>query len=392
MTNREATRIRVARVITRLNIGGPAAQAMLLTRWLDPRRYESLLICGTAAPREGDMRQLRPEPVSATVIPALSRRISPVSDARALVELVRLFRRHRPHIVHTHLAKAGALGRVAARLAGVPIVLHTFHGNVFRGYFDVLRTRAFIAIERVLGRLSTRVISISPRQRQELLELGIVPADRIVEIPLGLDLAPFLDSPRGRLREELGVGRATPLVGIVARLVPIKGVDMFLDAAAHIARRRSDVVFVVVGDGELREHLEARAAQLGIRDRLRLLGWRSDLPVIYGDLDVVVLTSRNEGTPVSLIEALAAGRPVVATDVGGVPDLLGRAGERGVLIDPDDSRGAADAVLALLSDLAAGEEIGQRGRLFVYPEFDIATLVRRIDRLYADLCSSRRLS
>lgn len=383
-------RLRVLRVITRLNIGGPALQAILLTERLDPSRFDTMLVTGEPGPAEGDMLNLRPTALRPVLRRGLRREISPLADARALVDLVRIVRSFRPHIVHTHMAKAGLLGRTAARLGGAPIVVHTFHGNVLRGYFDSPRIRVFLALERALGRLSTRIVAISPRQKEEIRRLDIAREPRLVEIPLGVDLAPFLDSPRGELRRELGIRNDEPLVGIVGRLVPIKAIDVFIEAMALIGRSNSQARFVIVGDGELRLPLESLARARGLDGRLRFLGWRGDLRRVYGDLDVVVLTSDNEGTPVSVLEALAAGRPVVATAVGGVPDVIG-ANERGVLVPPRDPHSVARAVADLLARPAEAARLGHAGRSYVYPVYDIGTLVDRMERLYTDLARERGL-
>jgi len=381
-------RIRVARIITRLNVGGPAIQALLLTQRLDQSRYETMLVCGRPGPYEGDMLQLRGgSGVTPVVIPQLGRGISPLDDIRAFAALVRILRTFRPHIVHTHLAKAGVIGRLAARLVGTPVVVHTFHGNVLRGYFGGTKSGVFRLIERVLALASTRIIAISPRVALELRDLGISAAPRLIEVPLGLDLEPFLDPSRGLLRAELGLAATTPLVGLVARLVPIKDVRLFLDAARIVATARPATRFVIVGDGELRDELVAHARDLGLGGAVRFLGWRADLPAIYADLDVVALTSRNEGTPVSIIEALASARAVVATAVGGVPDLIDRPG-RGLVIPPGDAAGLATAIVGLLDDPERRASLGAAGRDAVFPEYDASTLVRRIDALYRGLAGS----
>lgn len=375
-------RIRVARVITRLNVGGPSLQAMLLTTRLDPRRFETLLVCGRPGEREGDMLALRPEPgVAPIVIPQLGRELSPLDDLRTLIRLIRIFRTFRPHVVHTHLAKAGVLGRLAARLSGVPVVVHTFHGNVLRGYFGAGRSRMFTAIERTLARLTTCVVAISPEQRAQLEQLGIARPGRVIEVPLGLDLRPFLEGATGTLRPELGLRPGVRLVGIVARLVPIKRLDVFLDAAALVASHRPDVAFVVLGDGPLRAELEERARTHALP--VRFLGWRADLPSAYADLDVVVLASDNEGTPVSIIEALAAARAVVATDVGGVRDVVGGPAA-GRIVPRRDPAALASAIEELLDDPALRDRLGSAGRDRVFPAYDISTLVTRLSALYEE--------
>lgn len=375
-------------MITRLNVGGPAIQAILLTERLDPTRYECLLVTGAADDREGDMLALRHSgAVQPIVIPRLGRRIAPLGDVVAFFQLVALLRRFRPDIVHTHLAKAGLLGRIAGRIAGARVVVHTFHGNVLRGYFGVGTSALLRMIERLLGRISTRIVAISPEQVDELVRLGIVPPARIALVPLGLDLAPFLEAETGRLRAELAAGDA-PLVGIVARLVPIKAVDLFLEAAARVRAARQDARFVVLGDGPDRERLQERAARGDLVGSVRFLGWRADLPSVYADLDVVVLTSRNEGTPVSLIEALAAGRACVATNVGGVRDLLGD-DERGIVVPAGNSEAIGRAILHLLNAPDERRTLGERGRSFVHPAYDTSTLIDRVDTLYRELLDAR---
>ncbi len=383
-------RIRILRVIARLNVGGPALHATLLTERLDAARYDSLLVTGTEYPREGNYLTLRGRPLERLVVlPTLGREIRGWQDATALVELTRLIRRVRPHIVHTHTAKAGTLGRLAARLAGVPVVVHTYHGHVFEGYFSPLKTRLFLSIERWLAGWTDRLITVSEAVRQDLLRLGIGNPERLRVVPLGLDLEPFLqcETRRGQLRAELGVSDA-PLVGIIARLVPIKRHEDFLAAAAARASRLPNCRFLVVGDGELRVGLEDRARALGLDGRIHFLGWRGDLPRIYADLDLVVLTSANEGLPVSLIEAMAAARAVVATRVGGVPDLV-EDGVTGLLVPPKDPVALAEAMVALLSDPDRRQAMGDAGRKRVYPAYSAERLLLDMDRLYTELLAAR---
>jgi glycosyltransferase involved in cell wall biosynthesis len=388
-----SARVRVLRVIARLNVGGPALHATLLTERLDPERYDSLLVAGAEGPAEGNYLALHHRRLERLVhLPALGREISGPRDASALVALIMLIRRERPLIVHTHTAKAGTLGRLAAWLAGVPVVVHTYHGHVFRGYFSPAKTRLFVAVERWLARRTDRLLSVSPQVRRELLELGIGTPERSAVVPLGLDLDPFVAAgaaPAGGVRRALGIEPAAPVVAIVARLVPIKAHEVFFEAAARVSSRRPDARFLVVGDGERRAELEALVARLALGPAVRFLGWRGDLPAIYRDVDVVALTSRNEGSPVSLIEAMAAGRPVVATRAGGVPDLV-EDGVSGYLVAPDRPDAVAEALLALLADPGRRDALGAAGRSRVYPAFAADRLVRDIDALYAALLEQKR--
>ena len=378
-------KIKVIRVIARLNVGGPAIHTVLLTKRLDPQRFQTLLVTGTEAPDEGSMRDwAAAQGVIPLIIPELRREINLLADLKVLFKLYRLFRHERPDIVHTHTAKAGFVGRVAAWLAGVPVIVHTFHGHIFHSYFSPAKTRLFIFIEWLLARLSDRIITVSPLQRQEIIGFGIASPEKAVIIPLGFDLQPFLacDNLRGRLRAELSLPDEIKLVGIVARLTGIKNHRLFLETAALIQKRNHKVHFVIVGDGELRTKLEQQAIDLGLGPIVHFLGWRQDLPAIYADLDLVVLTSRNEGTPVSLIEAQAAACPVIATAVGGVPDIIVD-GQTGYLVPPDDAQVLAEVVSKALE--GNSREMGQAGRQAVSERFAVRRLVRDIETLYREL-------
>lgn len=386
-----ASRIRVARVIARLNIGGPAQHVIHLTARLPRDRFESVLLAGREAASEGSMHDLAARSgVRPIAVPGLGRRLSPVDDLRSLIFLVRFFRRFRPHIVHTHTAKAGAIGRLAARLTRVPLVVHTYHGHVFHGYFSRPMTAGFLAIERTLARSTSRLLTVSDSVKRELERYRIGAPGQVAVLPLGLDLGRFLDaeSHAGALRRELGVDDRRPLIGIVARLVPIKRHEDFIAAAARVAARIPEALCLVVGDGERRAELEALVRRHGLEERVRFLGWRRDLDRLYADLDVVVLTSANEGSPVSLIEAMAAGRAVVATAVGGVPDLVEH-GVSGLLGPPGDPASTAEAIVTLLGDPERRRAMGEAGRKRVRDAYGVDRLLSDMERLYAELLSGR---
>ncbi len=379
--------IRVCRIIGRLNIGGPAIHAILLTKGLRARGYETVLVAGREGEREGSLRDLAAEKgVEPLFLPELGREVRPGGDLVAFFRLLRLFRQQQPDIVHTHTAKAGALGRVAAKLAGIPIIIHTFHGHTFRGYFSRGATRFFLTIERRLASATTKVLAVSEGQRQDLLRLRIGSPETVGVMPLGLELDNLLRSHlrRGEVRRRLGASHEVPLVGIIARLVPIKDLDTFLEAASDLRRSRPDVRFLIVGDGELRPLLEQRARALGLDGSAHFLGWQRDLEPIYADLDLLVLSSLNEGTPVSLIEGMAAGLPVVATEVGGVPDLVEN-GKTGLLVPPKDPGALSAAMDTLLGDADRRREMGRLGREAVYPKYSDVALMDRMDRLYSSL-------
>ena len=378
--------VRVLRIFSRLNVGGPSVHVILLTAGLKDRGYETQLVIGQESPREGNLFDLAARKgVACVAMPGLGREVRPWRDLRALLGLYRMMRTFRPHIVHTHTAKAGMLGRLAARVAGVPVVVHTFHGHVLRGYFGPLTTAFYRAMERGLGASSDVLVAVSDAVKRDLVGLGVAPDAKIRVIPLGLDLEPLAGAlPRGSLRGEAGVPGDAPLIGIVGRLAPIKDLGTFLRAAAAVRAAVPAARFAVVGAGEERGPLEAERARLGLEGCVFFHGWRRDMAAVYGDLDVVVNCSRNEGTPVALIEALAAGRPVVATRVGGTPDLLGD-GRRGVLVPPGD---AAALAAGIVDALRGSEPLLARvreGQAYVLAQHSARRLIDDVDALYQEL-------
>jgi glycosyltransferase involved in cell wall biosynthesis len=383
--------LRVLRVFSRLNIGGPSLHVILLSAGLRPLGYETRLVVGKESPREGNMLALAAEKnVTCEAMAGLGREIAPLSDLRALAGLFRLVRAWRPAIVHTHTAKAGLLGRLAARAAGVPTVVHTYHGHVLRGYFSPATTTFFRALETRLARATDALVAVSESVKQDLVSLGVAPPHQIRVVPLGLELAHLAaELPRGSLRREAGIPADAPLVGMVGRLVPIKDVPTFLRAARIVGETKPEARFALVGDGEERPALESLCRELGLDGKVAFFGWRRDLAAVYGDLDVVVNASRNEGTPVALIEALAASRPVVATRVGGTPDLLGD-GERGRLVPPGEPDALARAVLETFGESEAARRRAQAGREHVLARHSSDRLVRDVDALYRELRAAKK--
>ena len=384
--------VRVARVIARLNIGGPAQHAILLTAGLDRARFATTLITGVVGHAEGDFTEAaRARGVDPIVIPELSRSIRPARDLAALVKLVSLFRRLRPDIVHTHTAKAGTLGRLAARFARVPVTIHTFHGHVLEGYFSRPVTRAFLEVERRLARTTDRLVTVSPRLKAQLLAMGIGRPEQVDVVPLGLDLERFRRARPASLalRPSLGLTGDMPLLGIVGRLVPIKDHATLFQALARLHDEGPAVHLVVIGDGEERARLEELAGRLGLGSRIHFLGWRVDLETILKELDVVICASRNEGTPVALIEAMAAGIPVLSTDVGGVADLVAHE-ETGWLVPSGDPDAMASGIRRLLSDRILGARLAAAGQVAALDRHDVARLISRVEVLYADVLAKKQ--
>ena len=388
-------KVRVLRIITRLNIGGPSIQAIALSERLAARGFDTQLLHGRLGAGEGDMRYLLSTDDVARQLTALRREIAPLHDAIALVQVLDTLRDFRPHIVHSHMAKAGTIGRVAAwiynRTAGrdEPVrVVHTYHGHVLEGYFSPARTRTFLGVERLLARATDRLVAISPRIEQELIaDYSIGRPDQYRVIPLGFDLQRMTaigDAERRAARVALAITPDAHVIFTAGRLTAIKRHDLFLDTARLVADRDAHAVFLVAGDGELRTALEQQARAGGIADRVRFLGWRRDLDVLYAASDVFLLTSRNEGTPVALIESLAAAVPGVSTDVGGVRDVIDS--DRVGLVAPfGDARGLADHVIALLSDPDRRRRMGEAGRQVVAARYGLDRLTDEVERLYREL-------
>jgi glycosyltransferase involved in cell wall biosynthesis len=423
--------MKVLRIIARLNVGGPARHVAWLEAGLRRHGVESLLVSGVVPPGEDDMSYFAESlGVRPHVIPEMSREVSP-KDALTVWKLYRLFVRERPDLVHTHTAKAGTVGRAAgllyryltpSALWGRPRAcrfVHTYHGHIFHSYYGRWKTRLFLAVEQALARLATdRIVVISPQQLEEINgRFGVGRREQFEVIPLGLDTRAFDDWPARRhvLRREWGAAEADVVVGIVGRLTEVKNHRLFLEAAALFKRRRAfgaesggpgrdgagRVRFVVVGDGHLRAELEGHARALGLADDVKFAGLRDDPENFYPALDVAALTSRNEGTPLTLIEAMANARACVATAVGGVVDLLGgvAAGElrrphpwqvceRGIQVRPGDPEAFADALAHVVSDAALRRALGARGREYVERHYSVERLVADVRRLYGRLAGA----
>ncbi len=398
---------RVVRIIDRLNVGGPAKHVVWLTAGLAPRTHRTVLVTGHIAPGEGDMGWFADRHgVEPVVVPGMSRAIAP-RDAVVALRILRLLLHHRPRIVHTHKAKAGTVGRVATlayrwltptalRLRPRDCrIVHTYHGHIFHSYHGPLATRLFIAIERILARFATDVIvTLSESQRRDIVErYRIAPADKVRVVPLGIDLDELDGRPTG-LRDALEVPPDGTLIGTVGRLCDVKDQATFLEAAACLRRDTPTARFVVVGDGERRRPLEELARRLELRGVLTFLGFRDDVPRLYPDLDVVALTSLNEGTPVTLLEAMGSRRAVVATDVGGVADIMGRrrgvedgvaVWDHGLTVPSRDPVAFARALRLLIERPALRHEMGARGRTFVESRMSTARLVSDVEKLYRHL-------
>jgi glycosyltransferase involved in cell wall biosynthesis len=393
---RNANPVRVVRVIARLNMGGPALHVAYLTAGLRERGYDTTLVAGSLARGEDSMEYVTRElGIEVESLPALHREIAPWRDALAVVRLAALIRRVRPQIVHTHTAKAGAVGRLAAVLAGdarPPIVVHTFHGHVLRGYFDPVRSFGFRLLERRLAGLSTALVAVSPEVRDDLVRLGVAPREKFTVVRVGIELedrvAPEANG-RVETRRLMGIPPERFTVGWIGRMTAVKRTDDVLLAFRALRERGVEATLCMVGDGPDRGEVERRAHDLGIMRDTLFLGYQEDVAPFYAAFDAMVLASGNEGTPVSAIEALAAGRPVVATRVGGVPDVV-RDGEDGFLVETGAVDDIAEALGRLAADPSLRRRLGETGRARVLPRYSVGRLIDDVDRLYRSLLSSAR--
>ncbi|WP_281614537.1 glycosyltransferase [Flammeovirga sp. SubArs3] len=346
---------KILRVIARLNVGGPAIHTVLLTDQMNDDHYDTKLVAGHVPSNEGDMSYLAKERnLEVHYLNHLQRELSLKDDLKSLFDLFSIIREYQPDIIHTHTAKAGFIGRAAAIVANFfsknkVKSVHTFHGHVFHGYFSPMKTKLFLGIEKFLAKYTDTIITITEKQQEEILNLGIGKKAQHKMVPLGLDLKRFYTNTNNNfLHDEYNIPKTSKLVGIVARFTQIKNLKMFIRVAKLISNEKDDVHFFMIGDGEDRDMLESYAKQENIDHKITFTGFLKDLPSIYASLDLVLLTSNNEGSPVSIIEAMTSGTCVVSTAVGGVPDLFSSFGKR-YLVGPNEDETMKDAAVRILS-------------------------------------------
>lgn len=378
--------MRVLRVIARMNVGGPAHHVSLLARRLPSHGYEQLLVAGRVGAGEAE----HPDAALAVRVGSLTPALRPFDDLRALLALVRLTRTYRPDLVHTHTAKAGVLGRLAARLAlgRRPLVVHTYHGHVLEGYFGRAVSLAYRMLESALARTSDALVGVSTATVDDLVRLRVAPRDRFRVVPLGLDLSRFLVVDReATVRREWGIADEEVLVVFTGRLVPIKRVDVLLRAVAAARAAGAHVRLAVVGGGPLESRLEALAQELGLDGVVLFAGYRADTDAILASADLAALASDNEGTPVALIEAAAAGVPCVTTDAGGVRDVV--ATGAGTVVPCGDHAALGAAMAAWAADADHRRRAGQIAREHVRSRYAAERLVADLDALYRELAANR---
>lgn len=365
-----------------MNVGGPAVQVAGLMRTLPDTDYEHHLVTGYCDVDEVDFLDTQALDVPATRIAGLGRKVSPTDDARVLRALVSEIRRFNPDIIHTHTAKAGFLGRAAARIAGTRSkVVHTYHGHLLHGYFGRPTTRAVILAERALGRVTDHWIAVGGQVRSDLLAVGVGDPNRFSVVPPGLSMGPAPDKLTAR--ELLGLSPGLPVVAFVGRLTRIKRVDRFVDVVVQMQSLDPQVQFVVAGDGDQMDYLMQRTQDESLP--IHILGMRSDIETVLAASDALVLTSDNEGTPVSLIQAGLAGIPVVATDVGSVSDIV-HDGETGLLVPPIASR-IARSLFDLLHDPTEARRLGSQAKATLGLRHSVERLTKDHETIYQTLLS-----
>jgi len=394
---------RVLRILNRLAVGGPVLNATYLTKYMSPD-FDTLLVVGEKEDHEKSAAYLADQlGIQYVTIKGMGRSINPASDFFAYRELKKLIKSYRPDVVHTHAAKPGALGRLAASAAKVPAILHTFHGHVFHSYFNSAKTRFFINAERYLGRRSDAIIAISEQQKKELVhDFKIAPEEKFRVVPLGFDLDRFRTNQqekRKKFRTEFGVSDDEIAIGIIGRLVPVKNHYLFLKAIRYVLdHSNKKIKAFIIGDGETRADLENMAREVNIRfstekdashpHPLVFTSWRGDVDVINAGLDIVCLTSFNEGTPVSLIEAQAANKPIVSTRVGGIADIVIE-GQTALLADIQDADGFCKHVLDLVQDDELRKRMGAESHQHVMTRFSYQRLVTDMSQLYFELLDKK---
>lgn len=389
--------VKVLRIIARLNVGGPALHCVLLSENMAQQGYQTALVTGSPSETEADFEEvysLKPKNFQLIKLKKMKRKITGLGDLWTLLELIQIIRREKPDIVHTHTAKAGTLGRIAAFLTGVPVVVHTFHGHVLRGYFSPLFSKLICQIERLLAKKTTAIVTLSEGLRHELSSVfRLAPLEKFKVIPLGRELNSFFQNSNflGKLKEEMNLDADSFLIGIIGRLVPIKNHVLLLEALAQLPRGW-DWHLAIVGEGEEKERLVEKVNELGLTQKVHFLGWRSDLEKVYAGLDLFVLSSDNEGTPLSIIESFASGVPVVATDVGGVKDMLTRGESRnglslyseGILVPRGDKEALTKAIRFLEEEPDLRRQMGIKARLRAN-DYSQENLTARMDSLYKNL-------
>jgi len=388
-------KIKIIHIITRLDKGGSAEETLLTVSGLDRGIYDVALIRGISVESnmaedesiavEKSLRDVEGEGVRIITVSSLVRRISPFYDLKAFFALIKILRYERPHIVHTHTSKAGILGRWSAFFARVPVIVHTPHGHVFWGYFGRLKTGIFILLEKISALITDRLVVLTEQEKNDHLHFHIAPENKFSEVHSGINLDSFSNTSvdPAAMKKKLTIPEGNFVVGTTGRLTHIKGHRYLIEAAGKIVSSRPDTTFVFLGDGELLDELKNMASISGIEENIKFLGWRQDVAEVMSIFDVFVLPSLNEGMGRVLVEAMALGKPIVASDIGGIPDLVVD-GENGYLVPVGDVEVLAARIRTLLDDPGKREKMGNAGQRYA-DKYSLEEMMKKIDRLYREL-------
>jgi glycosyltransferase involved in cell wall biosynthesis len=386
------SKIKVAQVITRMDWGGSPDIVSITCSRLDPELYDVTLVVGQTRYPSVKMKEFLKKWNSKIVsIPQLRRNINPIYDLYAFIKLYSLFRSEKFDIVHTHTAKAGVLGRIAAYFSGRPVIIHTPHGHNFYGYFGPIGSKMVVIIERLLGRFSDKIICLTELEKKDYIRFKIAKEDKLSLIHLGLELDDY-DKPSGKskIKIDFNIGPEENLVAMIGRLEPVKGPQYFVKAAVEVAKQNNITKFILIGEGSLRKTLEEKVGKLGFNEKIIFAGWREDIPEILSDLDILVLPSLNEAVGMVLIEAQAKGMAVIATNVGGIPEIV-KDKQTGILVRPGDYLGLARAINHLLADREKRLVMGQAGKEWVRSRFKAEEMVSNISGIYQKLIKQKNV-
>jgi glycosyltransferase involved in cell wall biosynthesis len=388
---------KILHIITRLDMGGSAQNTLLSCRELC-EKYEIILVHGLSHESgmtdlekqivENGVEKAKKNGVKVKALPSMVRSIRPVKDFKALISLIRLIFKEKPDIVHTHSSKGGILGRMAARIAGVPHIIHTPHGHVFYGHFGPFASKIFVRVERIFSRFTDRMVALTDGEKNDYINLSVCSPEKLLKIHSGVDVNKFMQANGNRVekRRSLGLDQNEAVIGFVGWLLPIKGPDYLLKAMDYVWQGHPEASLVLVGKGDMDVDLRAEALKKNANGKVKFLGWREDIDEIVPLFDMLVLPSLNEGMGRVLVEAMAAGKPVVASRVGGIPDLV-RHGETGYLVPPADEKALADSIKKLLDDPGNAWEMGQQGKKLCQ-QFSLEAMIEKLDDLYSSLTTN----
>jgi glycosyltransferase involved in cell wall biosynthesis len=380
-------KIKVLHIITRLDKGGSAENTFLTVKGLDKKRYDVTLMSGPVQdPSQERRSQVEECGIQYIHIPVLVRNINVVYDAIALFKIWRFLAKEKFDVVHTHTSKAGLLGRFAARLAGAPLIVHTPHGHVFFGYFGPLKTKIFIFLEKLANRMTDKIVALTHREKADYISYRTCPEEKITVIHSGIELDKFQEytsAEKRKLKKEIGLPGDSFVLGTAGRLVPVKGPEFLIKASQTILSEHPRTYFVFAGDGPLKEDLEKKATEAGVKKNIFFPGWRDDIVRILAAFDVFCLPSLNEGMGRVLVEAMAHGIPIVASDVGGIPDLVIH-GKNGFLVPPKNPEELAKHIQILIQNEDERRKMGEAGKKMAQ-RFSHYTMVIKIAELYEEL-------